>query len=93
MELTAGEVTGLVTAIVLIGGFILQIRSTSFSQLVKMNDVLSARVAALELSNERKAEKIEALERQVDNYERWMTAALAEIRRLGGTPPPWEDKQ
>jgi len=92
MELTASEVTGLITAIVLLGGFILQIRSTSFSQWVKMNEVLAARVAALELSNERKAEKIEALERQVDNYERWMTAALAEIQRLGGTPPPWNSK-
>ena len=92
MEFTAGEITGLITAIVLVGGFILQIRSTSFSQWVKMNEVLTTRVAALELSNERKAEKIEALERQVDNYERWMTAALAEIQRLGGTPPPWNNK-
>ena len=92
MEFTAGEITGLITAIVLVGGFILQIRSTSFSQWVKMNEVLTTRVAALELSNERKAEKIEALERQVDNYERWMTSALAEIQRLGGTPPPWNSK-
>ena len=92
MEFTAGEITGLITAIVLVGGFILQIRSTSFSQWVKMNEVLTTRVGSLELSNEGKAEKIEALERQVDNYERWMTAALAEIQRLGGTPPPWNSK-
>jgi len=90
MTLTASEITGLITAIVLVGGFILQIRSTSFSQWVKMNEVLAARVEALEKSNERKAEKIEALERQIDNYERWMTAALAEIQRLGGNPPEWK---
>ena len=36
-----------------------------------------------------KDKRIDSLERQIDNYERWMTSAIAEIKRLGGTPPEW----
>jgi septal ring factor EnvC (AmiA/AmiB activator) len=34
------------------------------------------------------AQEIKNLERQNDNYKQWMTQAIAEINRVGGTPPP-----
>lgn len=33
------------------------------------------------------AQEIRNLERQNDNYKTWMTQAIAEINRVGGTPP------
>jgi septal ring factor EnvC (AmiA/AmiB activator) len=33
------------------------------------------------------SQEIKTLERQNDNYKQWMTQAIAEIIRVGGTPP------
>jgi predicted PurR-regulated permease PerM len=32
--------------------------------------------------------EIKRLERENDNYKNWMTKAIIEIKRTGGTPPP-----
>jgi predicted RNase H-like nuclease (RuvC/YqgF family) len=46
-------------------------------------------IILLKQAAENKDKRIDSLERQIDNYERWMTSAIAEIKRLGGTPPEW----
>lgn len=89
MNFTVTEITLIITTLLGVGGWILQMRTTSFSQFVKINEILTARIVALETSAESKDKRIDSLERQIDNYERWMTSAIAEIKRLGGTPPEW----
>jgi len=86
-----------ITALAAIIAIAISFRTASHTELRSLFDTLRNDFEKYKKDAESKEERyqnrIEGLERQVDNYERWMTAALAEIRRLGGTPPPWEDKQ
>jgi septal ring factor EnvC (AmiA/AmiB activator) len=108
MNFTPTEITLLISAIVALGGFLLQMRTTSFSQIMDVNKSLSKRIEDLEAAATKKdlriesleadrdakeiiidqmASEIKNLERQNDNYKKWMTKAITEINRTGGTPP------
>ena len=62
MNFTVTEISLLITALLAIGGFLLQMRTTSFSQFVKINEMLTTRIKNLEDAAEKKDKRIEILE-------------------------------
>jgi len=69
MNFTVTEITLLVTSLLGLGGWVLQMRTTSFSQFVKINEILSARIKSLEEAAEKKDKRIDLLETDRDEKE------------------------
>jgi len=69
MNFTVTEITLLITTLLGAGGFLLQMRTTSFSQFVKINEMLTARIKNLEDAAEKKDKRIELLETDRDQKE------------------------
>ena len=98
MDFSPTELVLLITAIVTVGGFLLQMRVTSFTQVTKINDVLSARIDRLEKSNDDKDKRIESLEneletqvRQNDNFKRYIARLIAQLQRANIVPEIMDD--
>jgi hypothetical protein len=96
--MTIAEITGLITGAVLLGSYILQIRTTSFSQFVKMNEILAGRIEDLEKSNKNKDIEIEALQekleasiRQNDNFKRYIARLINQLQNANIIPEKMED--
>lgn len=81
-----------ITALAALVAIAISFRSSSFTELRGLFDALKKDFEDYkDDAREREKqyeEKIARLERQVDNYERWITAALEQFRRAGITPPP-----
>jgi hypothetical protein len=95
--MTIAEITGLITGAVLLGSYILQIRTTSFSQFVKMNEILAGRIEDLEKSNKNKDIEIEALQekleasiRQNDSFKRYIARLINQLQKADIVPEAME---
>lgn len=80
--MTVGEITGLIVAVIAVGGYILQIRITSFSQWAKMNEILTARIKSLEDAAEKKDKRIEVLENDREAKEKLINQMADDYTKL-----------
>jgi predicted PurR-regulated permease PerM len=94
----------LIGALVVIVPLIISFRTTSFVEMKNIVSELKELIKKYEtdlqvIQLERKlmeleeiinsmGSEIKRLERENDNYKNWMTKAIIEIKRTGGTPPP-----
>jgi uncharacterized protein Yka (UPF0111/DUF47 family) len=81
-----------ITALAALIAIAISFRSSSFTELRSMLDVLKKDFEDYKKEASAKEKeyemKIERLERQIDNYERWITSAIDLFRKSGINPPP-----
>jgi len=95
--MTVGEIAQIITAIILVGGFFLSMRSTSFTELKTLYEKLKQDFEDYREESRAKEDEykrqIDDLESTVDKFKKYISRLIRQLEKNGITPEKFEETE